>query len=277
VFYVQEGHDPCSSSHHLPAEMVLIGGPFQISCDGQTGRYFVWREHGLQLYLPANCAHQRVVVTMSSYVPIKNQLSSKAHIVSSVYYLQSNIKQFSTAVTLHLQHCVKLTRKEDCQKLCFVIHDNDNKIKVSGKFHIGHSYGTIEVTSFCYVYIVWEAEGGITIRSLDDNQADTIQPDTINLSPLDSSNLETPLQPSSDDSQNNTNFKQSNLTSECSTAPDESNVEECTTGPTFIYEEMLVVPSNRLSLTDKNWNGAYLIYRDLDGWRLVRYLYINYV
>ena len=267
-----EGHDPCSIYHHLPENLVPIGGPVQISCDGQTGRYFVWREHGLQLYLPANCAHRRVVVTMNSYVPHRSQLNSKVHIVSSIYYLQTNIKQFSTAVTLHLQHCVKLKTEEDCQKMYYIIHDNDNTTTANGQFHIGHSYGTIEMTSFCYVYIVWKTEGGIVIRSHNDyQQEDGIPEGTANLNLSQNSNLETSSHPPSEGPQNSTNSQKDdcNLPSECYPTPDESNVEESPTGPTFVYEEMLVVPSNRLSLVDKNWNGAYLIYRNLEGWRLV--------
>ena len=260
--------------------MVLIGGPFLISCDGQTGRHFVWKDYGLQLYLPTNCAQKRILVTMSSYIPMKSQLSPGAHIVSSIYYLRTNIKQFNNFVTLHLQHCVKLKTEEDCQKMCFVIHNEDRKTTVDGKFHIGHTYGTIEVTSFCYIYTVWKTDRGIIRKPPNDQQGDRVQKDATNSSPSNSGNSKEPSHPPGP--QNSTNGGQSNddLKSKPSTSTgiDESNkslAEEA--GPTYIYEEMLVVPSKRLSLIDKSWNGIYSIYRNLEGWRSVWYMYLKHV
>ncbi|XP_065915423.1 uncharacterized protein [Dysidea avara] len=249
--------------------MELIGGPFLISCDGQTGRYFVWREHGLQLYLPANCARKRILVTVSSYIPFKSQPSPGVHIVSSIYHLRTNIKQFSNFVTLHLQHCVKLKSEEDCQKMCFIIHNKDGKTTVDGKFHIGHSYGTIEVTKFCYIYIAWEAERGINIRPLNDQQEDGVQEDA-NSGPLNNGSSEEPSHPSSaGGQQNSSNGDHGNdglmLKPSTSMESNKSLAEEA--GPTYVYEDMLAVPSNRLSITNKSWNGIYSIYRNLEGWR----------
>jgi len=251
--------------------MILIGGPFQISFNGQTGRYFAWRDYGLQLFFPPNCSHGRILVTMSSYIPFKNQIGPKIHVVSSIYYVRTNVKHFDNAVTLHLQHCVKLKTEEDCQKLHFIIIRKNGQIRADGKFNIGHSYGTIEVTNFCYIYIVWEADRGINIRPLNDQQGESVQEGTNNSS---QSNNNSSLKGTSHLSSNNASFidtSNDNPNSVSGNSIDESHesLTQEVVSPTFVYEEMLVVPSNRSSIVDKNWSGIYSIYRNLDGWRLV--------
>ena len=108
-----------------PTDKQHIGGPFQISCDCQAGLYVAWKDYGLQAYLPANCTHLPLQVTVSSYFPINNQLRPGAHIVSLIYYLKANVQQFNVAMTLYVEHCVKLKSVEDCKNMYFVKqHDN---------------------------------------------------------------------------------------------------------------------------------------------------------
>jgi len=233
-----------------PTDMLHIGGPFRFSFDCQAGLHLIWKNYGLQAYLPANCSNLLLQVAVSSYLPFNSQLRPGAHIVSSIYHLQANVKQFDNAITLYVQHCVKLNSEEDCKKMYFVKqHENDLNF-FDGKFTVGGSYGIIEVTNFCNVYIVYEAEK--SMRALYGMQSDVVQDQPSGTSPT-SPSIDLPLQSSTIQ----------NDDSEC------ANANTGITFPSYAYEGMLVVPSSRFSIVDKDWNGVYSIYPKLEGWKKV--------
>ena len=253
-------------------DLCFINGPSVISCDGQAGEHFVWKDYGLELVFPANCSQQIIHVNVSSFLPVCSELCPGVHIVSSVYHLDCSIKHFDKAVTLYIQHCVNLWSAKDCQKMCFIVQHGNDTQRVTGIFNPYDSYGMLKVNNFCYIFIVWEAEGGINIRPLhlsinpyasSTDHANIGQQETSSSSSSDhSSSAELIAQVHSSSSQVK-GQQQLQLTNDNSAAAQDNS-------PPCKYEEMLVVPSYRSSMINKDWCGLFSLYRSLDGWRSVQ-------
>ena len=125
---------------------------------------------------------------------------------------------------------------------------------IDGKFNVGDSYGIIEITNFCNIYIVWEAEKGI--KALYDVQRDVVQDQPNRLIPSHPPGGGSILQSSTDQNKHSSD-------EECTSA--NSDV----TTPLYVYEGILIVPSDRFSIVDKDWVGVYSIYPKLEGWKSV--------
>ena len=134
---------------------MYAAGPYPISFNGESGGYFVWKEYGLEIYFPSRCSQQHDQVTVSVFLPIKNEVYPGAYIVSAVYQFNCDTERFDKAFTLHLQHWVELQSPEDCQKMCFVVVQDGRSDVKYGHFEVGKSYGTITLDRFCHVFIVW--------------------------------------------------------------------------------------------------------------------------
>ena len=133
-------------------------GPHQISCDGESGGYFVWKDCGLAISFPSQCSQQHIQVTTNTFLPVENEIYPGVHIVSAVYQFDCSIKKFDKPFTLHLQHSIKLQSPEDCQKMRFIIvQDGSNEVKY-GHFETGKSCGTVTLDRFCHICIVWICE-----------------------------------------------------------------------------------------------------------------------
>ena len=247
-------------------------GPYQISCDGKSGGYFVWNDCGLEINFPSRCSQQHVKVTASSFLPIKNKVYPGVHIVSAVYQFSCNIERFDKAFTLRLQHCVKLQSPEDCQKMCFIVVQDGRSFVKCGHFEAGKSYGTVTLDRFCHIFIVW-------IRNFLNNIG-------INVLPLSSNQDTSSHQVASDQSNNHSveahveefSISQADHTGSSQSAsgqkhgsseavsPNSSVVDD--TCPPYKYEAMISLPRDHHCLTN-NWSGYYSIYYDYGTWRKV--------
>ena len=141
-----------------PVNLVHVDGPYQIYCDGQIGGMFIWSDCGLELTFPPNCSQQIIQVTMSTFLPTKQEIHPGVYIVSAVYKFDCTVKQFDLPFTLRLQHCVKLQSPEDCIKMQFVSQDGDNVDIAHGYFEVGNYYGTLTLNTFCTKYVTYSKE-----------------------------------------------------------------------------------------------------------------------
>ena len=135
-----------------------VDGPYQINCDGQIGGAFVWEDYDLELTFPPKCSQQRIQITMSALLPVRNEVHSGIFIVSAVFKFHCNVKKFDKPFTLCLQHCINLQSLEDCHNMCFVIQHGDASDFKYGHFEVGDSCGSIKLNKFCCVSIAWISE-----------------------------------------------------------------------------------------------------------------------
>ena len=248
----------------IVSHVIPVDGPHQINCDGQSGGCFVWNECGLEINFPLKCSQQHIQVTTSSFLPIKNEIHPGMHIVSAVYQFNCNIRRFDKALTLRLQHCIKLQSPEDCQKMRFIIlHDDSNDMKY-GCFEAGQSYGTIKLNKFCYIFIVLIHEPWKNIRVIvlplsgdeDNSSLSSIQSSGASVEHSTSLADQREISQSADDQQ--------------FLVPPNANVGDFTTADStpYRYEAMFCLPKNHHEL--QNWTGAYSIYYKLGEWKKVR-------
>ena len=243
-----------------------VAGPYQISCDGESGGYFVWNDHGLEIYFPSRCSQQCVQVAVSTSLPIKNEVYPGTHIVSAVYQFNCDTERFDKAFTLHLQHCVKLQSPEDCQKMCFVVVQDGRSDVKYGHFEVGKSYGTVTLDRFCHIFIVWAHRFWrmvlLPFLGNQDNSSPQAPSDQL-------SSLEAQVEELSTSQSDNTGSSQSTngqqLVSSEAVSPISSVVGPDT--PTYKYEAMISLPGDHRSLT--HWSSYYSIYYGNDIWRQV--------
>ena len=255
-------------------------GPYQISFNGESGGCFVWNDHGLEIYFPSRCSQRHVQVAASTFLPIKNEIYPGTHIVSAVYQFNCDIERFDKKFTLCLQHCVKLQSPEDCQKMCFVVVQDDRSDIKYGHFDIGKSYGTVTLDRFCHIFIAWVHELWKTLRIcvavlslLGDQDNSSPQIHAPNNQQSNSSRLsseEACVEEPSTSQSGRTGSSQSATgqdhgSSEALT-PSSSMVD--TTSPPYKYEAMIGLPKDGHHSTN-SWSSYYSIYHDLGIWRQV--------
>ena len=247
-----------------------VNGPYQISCDGESGGYFVWKDCGLEINFPPKCSQHHIQLTTNTFLPIKNEVNPGVHIVSAVYQFSSNIDRFEKEFALHLQHCVKLQSPEDCQKMRFVIlQDGSNDVKY-GHFEVGKRYGTIQLDRFCYIFIIWIDELWknihLIVLPLSNNQdSSSLQIPSNQSSNSDmQAKLPTP-QADQRESFQSPDGKQ-HVPSESSSNSSVVNINHATSPP-CMYEAMIGLPKNHCGLTE--WSSIYSIYVNLETWRNV--------
>ena len=252
-----------------------VAGPYQISCDGESGGYFVWNDHGLEMYFPSGCSQQHVQVAASTFLPIKNEIYPGTHIVSAVYQFNCNVNRFDKAFTLHLQHCVKLQSPEECQKMCFVVVHNGSSVVKYGYFEAGKSYGTVTLDRFCHIFIVmvhrfWKNVRMVVLPILG-NQHNSLpqapsdqQSNNSRLSGVEEHKGELSTSQSDHAESSQSACGQQHVFSEA-VSPISSAIGSDTT--TYQYEAMISLPGDHHGLT--NWSSYYSIYHDLGTWRQV--------
>ena len=252
-----------------------VAGPYQISCDGESGGYFLWNDHGLEIYFPSRCSQQRVQVAVSTFLPIKNEVYPGTHIVSAVYQFNCDTERFDKAFTLHMQHCVELQSPEDCQKVCFVVVQDGRSYVKYGHFEVGKSYGTVTLDRFCYIFIVWELY--IFWRMIilpfsgnQDNLSTQAPSDRLsNISILGSIEAhEEELSTSQNDHTGNSQSASEQQLVSSEAVSSISSVVTAPRPPPYKYEAMISLPKDHRGLT--NWSSYYSIYHDCGTWRQVR-------
>ena len=241
-------------------------GPYPISCNGESGGYFVWKDYGLEINFPSRCSQQNIQVTISILLPISNEVHPSVHIVSAVYQFNCDIERFDKPFTLYLQHCVKLQSPEDCQKMRFIVVQDGSSVVKYGCFEVGKSYGTVTLNRFCYIFIVWVCELWKNFRMIilppsDEQDNSTNQPNN--------SHVETYVDDLSTSQGDHTRSSQFACRQQCgpSQAVSPSSVVVHATSPTYDYEAMIGLPRDYHDWT--NWRSYYSIYRGLGTWRQV--------
>ena len=137
------------------AFVMHVVGPHQISCDGESGGYYVWNDCGLEINFPPKCSQERIQVTTNTFLPIENEVYPGVHIVSAVCQFNCNVKRFDKQFTLRLHHGVKLQSPEDCQKMRFIVMQDGSRNDVKyGSFEAEKSYGTVSLNKFCRIFII---------------------------------------------------------------------------------------------------------------------------
>lgn len=268
------------------AHLVHVDGPYQIECDGQLGGSFVWNDCGLELTFPPKCSQQNIKVTMSTFLPIRNEVHSGVLIVSAVYRFSCNVKHFDKPFTLCLQHCINLQSSKDCHKMFFVTQ-HDDRIDIScGRFEVGTFHGTLNLNKFCIKYICWSCKGkypGIPVRVVPlDNCGDhSSKSNSVKVASSQlSGSTEIPLNVPHDNQRSSSNQCHSGTSSLPSSidryTDNMKNVQGEIEFPPWSYEGMLALPRGHSKLV--KWNGIYSIYTNLPAWRIVSiaiYIYIR--
>ena len=267
-------HKDNTEANLVCARVIHVDGPYQINFDGQFGGCFSWNECGLQLTFPHRCSQQNVEITMSTFLPFRNEIHPGLYIVSEMFKFHCNVKKFDKSFTLCLQHCIDLRSSEDCHNMCFIIQHGDTTDVKCGHFEVGSSCGTVELNMFCCISIAWIAEL-LSFKMIVSPVSDT--PDV-----KDNSSQVISTQPSSTSSEpfcdksppSNSHHSDQQYSSTdspskvdagfCEKASEQEVVKNL---PPHKYEEMLVLPIDHSQLA--KWNGIYLVYVKKPQWRQV--------
>ena len=251
-------------------------GPYEISCSGESGGNYVWKDCGLRINFPSRCSQQHVGVTVSTFLPIKNEIYPGVYIVSAVYQFNCDIERFDKMFTLHLQHFVKLKSPEDCEKMHFVVVQDDNSdVKYGGHFETGKSYGTVTLDRFCYIFIGWFRDHlwkpvCMWFRPSSDDQENVLQQAPRNWSHNNRRSVALLVQENSTSQIHHIGSSQSaseqQLDSSEAVSPSSSMGDVIS--PTYKYEAMISTPKTVHRLTNK-WSSYYSIYHKDGTWRQV--------
>ena len=147
------------TGHHIGVDMDIIAEKtFVIGSDACILNF---KGCGVKLHipqnsLPADCQQCELKIRASLSGNFK--LPSNCELVSGVYCIQCPVK-FTKDVTLEVQHCCTQT-----EKLTFIQAESTKKapnlclfqILKGGKFPEGSTHGSIELSAFSYIGIVWE-------------------------------------------------------------------------------------------------------------------------
>ena len=101
--------------------------------------------------MPPGCADGTVNFTIKAYLPTSTQ---EHPIVSAVFGISADIKDFKKPITLRFPHCVTVKSEKDKENLRFLLLHNDTYKFMNGHFEVGESMGSIELHNFCKVCIL---------------------------------------------------------------------------------------------------------------------------
>ena len=129
-------------------KIVLIpAGDTVIQCDGKSGGSYLWKGHNFGITLPPDCADGTVNITLLAHLPSSTQDHC---LVSAVFEITTNVKQFKKPITLSFPHWVNIKSETDKEKLHFLVFQRRSSYGISygfqeGSFEVGESLGSIEV------------------------------------------------------------------------------------------------------------------------------------
>ena len=257
-----------------------VDGPYQITCDGGIGGTFVWNDCGLELTFPPKCSRQKIEITMSALLPLRNEVHPGFYIVSAVFKFHCNVKKFDKPFTLCLQHCINLQSSEDCCNMCFVIQHGVTTDIEYGHFGVGDSCGSIKLNKFCCISIAWIAgffrranlqmifPPELELPDHDDqnkpkNPLHIIdnQPNRNNSKATTNSNHE-----STNDQQYDSSLSANAVNTNSEMVKEQGEIKQAVY-PSHKYEEMVALPKNHSKLA--KWIGIYSVYVKKAAWRTV--------
>lgn len=136
----------------------------QITCDGTTGGTFQWKRHEFTLSLPPDCTNESVKLNMKAFLSNNLQVCEGVYIVSAVFNISASIKKLEKPAVLSFPHCIDIKTKSDIEKMKFYVqHENSFEI-ISGNFQIASSLGSVELTEFSKIFIVFFQHVGEMLR-----------------------------------------------------------------------------------------------------------------
>ena len=254
----------------IPIPILPVGKPGILTCK-DSGGDFHWKTHDLSISIPPNSFTDAIPakLNITAYLAVGNQSFYGCHIVSAVFKIESSIKKFSSPVKLQIPHCVILESSDDCEKMHFYVqHEDEYAIKRDGVFNVGEFYGTVELTEFSCVLIIWENAVNycrmiITFVITHTHEA--------NAPHQEQHEQQLQQQQQSGDS--------SSSESESSSANDHQSYDSKSKGSgdqlltKLAYGEILTLPLDKQS---DRWTGAYCIVKNLETWLQV-FQYYSYV
>ena len=227
-----------------------------MTCEASGGDFF-WKSHDLSISISPDSFTDvaQANLDINAYLSISNQGFCGCHIVSAVFKIESNVKEFNPPIKLRIPHCVILESSNDCEKMHFLIqHADEYAMKKEGIFKVGEFYGTVELSRFSYVSIIWEQAINccrMIISFIPNNQESNTS--------LQQQH-EQQLQPLGDSSSSE---------SESSSVSQSYASESQGTGDQYLtnlsYGEILTLPQCRLK-QPQMWVGAYCIVKNLETW-----------
>ena len=130
--------------------MIPVGSSAKLKYSGTDGGTFHWKPHDLTLTLPSGCADETVIIEMTASVPDKSDL-----FVSAVFDIGCNVKKFRKPVTVSFPHCVRIKSFGNKSRMHFFTHNLGMVTFLKGKFEVGSSLGSIEVTELSTLGIIF--------------------------------------------------------------------------------------------------------------------------
>lgn len=263
----------------------------RIICDGTTGGSFEWKCHEFTLSLPPNCINKPVDLSIKACLSNNFQICEGVYIVSAVFSIETNFEKLEKPAVLFFPHCIDIQTKNDIAKMRFCIqHENSFEV-IDGNFKIASPLGSVELTEFSKIFIVFLQHGQATLKEgfkiiVEDSSSDYPS----------SSHAKDPAQPgmpvmctennekgvstvkNTADSQDNSSAASDNFTESSNpqnaTTPQETASEQCKEQVAAIeknhpdppvninYVEILHLPKCRNE--PGNWNAFYCITHSLE-------------
>ena len=126
----------------------------------ENGKIFCSEEHGIKVSFPPGAIPNGVRAELkfgaTLFAPVK--FAKKSRPVSAIIWLCMNVALLKP-IKIQMPHCVNIESKAQTSYLTFAkaqhspSSDGMMEIIEGGKVHVNESYGSIEVTHFCYYCI----------------------------------------------------------------------------------------------------------------------------
>ena len=230
-----------------------------MTCEHSGGEFY-WKSHDLSICISPNSFADVIPakLNITAYLSISNESFCGYHIVSAVFKIDSNVENFDPPVKLRIPHCVTLESNSDCEKMHFLVQHADNyTLRKQGIFKADDFYGTVELTKFSYIAIIWEKTityCRMVISFIIHGQEES------NHQQQDEQQLQQ-LQQSQDSSSSESDPSSANHYSYTSKAKDSG--DQYLTN--LVYGEILTLPQSHCQQFD-NWIGAYCIVQNVKTW-----------
>ena len=136
----------------IPSTITLIpvGDSEKVDCNGKFGGSYLWEGHDFTIMLPPDCADGNVNITLEAYLPSSTQ---EHGLVSAVFNITTNIKRFKKPITIRFPHWVNVKSGQDHKTLHFLICHNDSCEIKTGYFENEKTFGSIDLSEFCFICI----------------------------------------------------------------------------------------------------------------------------
>ena len=131
---------------------------------GSHSHTFEWQGHGLKLHIPEGAMpeeHKGCRIDIKACSSGQFSFPNDSQLVSCVYWLSCSQK-FLKSVTLEIEHCALVQNPSQSSSLRFVVA-NCSQLELpyqfkelkQGKFSLQSSYGSIQLSQFSILGIVW--------------------------------------------------------------------------------------------------------------------------